>query len=269
MPTDHIPWCHISTVLGHLQGWCLPHCPEQLCHRLTALPEKKLFPVPKLNLLWSNSGPSLSPYCCYPGAEADLPSPQPPARGCRAVSPPLSSSTLTHPVPSAAPTALCSDPSQLHSLLGMPWMSGLEPRPLPSQQRAGSMPRVQGLAPRPPPCTPCSTACSAFLLRAGAVQDGASGPQNLTATISPSVPLSTVPRAAAAFLGPPVAKQRRRTWEGVNRGRRLTQLETWPAQPGCKLAPRARLCSSAALPSPSPPLCPMRMARSVPNPRVG
>jgi len=47
MSTDHIPWCHTSTVLGHLQVQWLHHLPGQLCLCLTAHLEK-FFPMSNL-----------------------------------------------------------------------------------------------------------------------------------------------------------------------------------------------------------------------------
>ena len=42
IPTDHIPQCHISIFLEHLQGQWLHHLPGQLCQRITTLSE--IFP---------------------------------------------------------------------------------------------------------------------------------------------------------------------------------------------------------------------------------
>jgi len=93
-PPHHADCPHHSVPHPHSSGThpgmgTLP-LPGQLCHCISALGEKELFPVPNLTL---NMRPSLSPYCCYLGAEADPSSPQPPVRGCRAMSSPLSSSS--------------------------------------------------------------------------------------------------------------------------------------------------------------------------------
>jgi len=44
MPTDHIPKCHISTVLEHLQGWQLPTCLGS-CANASPLFEEEIFPA--------------------------------------------------------------------------------------------------------------------------------------------------------------------------------------------------------------------------------
>lgn len=51
MPTDHVPKCHICTVLDHLQRWELHHLPGQQCQCITTLCEKKFFPISSLNTI--------------------------------------------------------------------------------------------------------------------------------------------------------------------------------------------------------------------------
>ena len=46
MLINHVPRCHISMVLEHLQGWWLHHLPGQLC--ITTISEKKFFLISNL-----------------------------------------------------------------------------------------------------------------------------------------------------------------------------------------------------------------------------
>ena len=48
VPTAHVPQCHISKVLQHLQGQRLPHLPGQLYHCIATL-SAKLFLMSNLN----------------------------------------------------------------------------------------------------------------------------------------------------------------------------------------------------------------------------
>ena len=56
--TDHVPHCHISTVLEHLQGQWLHYFPGQLCQCITTLFEKKFYLISNFNLSWCNLRPS-------------------------------------------------------------------------------------------------------------------------------------------------------------------------------------------------------------------
>lgn len=48
-PRNHVPKCHISVFLEHLQGWRLHHLPGQLFQCIITLSEKKFFLIHNLN----------------------------------------------------------------------------------------------------------------------------------------------------------------------------------------------------------------------------
>ena len=91
MPTDHIPQCHIPTVLEHLQGQWLPHLPAQPVPSITALSEKKRFLISNLPPLmqleaitscliavtWDKRTPHITTSCCQAFVESDKVSPVP------------------------------------------------------------------------------------------------------------------------------------------------------------------------------------------------
>ena len=62
MPIDHVPQCHISAGLEHIQEWWLHHLPGQLWHCITTL---LVAPRAAWECYWG----TLILVCCCPGEE--------------------------------------------------------------------------------------------------------------------------------------------------------------------------------------------------------